>query len=656
MKTMQKPIRSILALFLVVLFLLPMAPMAEAVSASEIRVVLDGTPVEFDVQPQLTSGRVLVPVRFIAEELGAEVDWEASTRTVTIEANGDVIVLTIGSSSFTINGEAQQMDVAPRLVGGRTLVPVRFVAEALGKCVEWLHPIRTVAINVPGEMRTLPLYDMDFHLTIDGIRVHEFTLEDGTLTTWNDMPVPAPMEGIISIPNLPGPRPIVFLIHGVTRINNIHDPVYAGFDYLVQQLAREGFVAVSINVNVEYTFDYGESMWGSWGYSLFNQHIERLKEANAGEEVGHGIDLTGLIDFDQIHLIGHSRGGELADIIYRRDRMEDISRIRSIIRIAPTVIPYDEDENDTVGGHPSVPMGIILPEFDGDVQNNDGQSVFDDILFRDGSPEMVSLVFLRGANHNFFNRFMTNDDATLQVNRLTREEQEQFMATYAAAFLAVVTGSRAPWGAFSASYAQPRTMFGFPVVASTYIPTPRAVIAEPSATTAAAVTTSQNASAGFHVQVWNEEGHFHHPGTSADVPLPLYDLQWTGAGTVTFPLLDNNFSTHHALSLYIAVDSSNDLNPKGQDQTLTITLRDRAGINRSVSLPQGTAALTWNPGELEQDEWSDTPHWIGQMPLGELRIPLALFGGIDLRYIVEITLTSAGDQGVAVMLSGIYLT
>jgi len=644
-----------MALFLAVLLLLPLAPAAEAFDASEIQVVLDGTPMEFDVQPQLVNGRVLVPVRFIAEELGAQVEWYAPTLTVTIEKNDDVISLTIGSDQFKINGETKQMDVAPRLVGNRTLVPVRFVAEALDHCVDWFHAIRTVAINTPDEVRELPLYDMTYTLANDaGIAVHDFTLEDGTLTTWNDLPVPAPMAGLIAVPNGTGPHPIVFVIHGVARFEDIRDPVYAGFDYLVQQLAAEGYVAVSINVNVDYTFDYGESFWGGWAYSLWEQHIERLKAANAGEDMGHGLDLTGRIDFDEIHLIGHSRGGELADIFYRRDRQGDISRIHSIIRIASTTLLYYFDEND-IDTHPSIPVGIILPEFDGDVMNNEGQAVFDEILAAGEIPSVVSLVYLRGANHNFFNRFGEVDDATQQVNRITRSQQEDFMKHYAAAFLALVTRDRAPWGAFSPSYAQVETMFGYRVVASTYIPGVRSVIAVPSETTAANAVAGAGASVAFHLQAWGEDGYFTHPGVSADHHLPLYDIQWTASGTaVQFPVLTGDFGAHHALSLYIAVDSSNSRNPQGQNQALAVTLQDATEETRTVIIPPGTAALTWNPGYAEQEEWGT--HWIGQMPLGELRIPLALFGGIDLGNITDITVSFDQTNTGAVMLSAMYLT
>ena len=50
-----------------------------------------------------------------------------------------------------------------------------------------------------------------------------------------------------------------------------------GFDYLVKQLAAEGYVAIAININVNYTFDFGESIWDSWAYSIFEKHLELLR-------------------------------------------------------------------------------------------------------------------------------------------------------------------------------------------------------------------------------------------------------------------------------------------------------------------------------------------------------------------------------------------
>ena len=659
---MRKSIVTLVALFLAVLFLLPLAPMSAAVNTADIQVVLDGTPLAFDVQPRMERNRVLVPVRAIAEALGGEVSWDAPTHRVTIQTEEDIVILTIGRERFTVNGETRQMDVAPRIVGNRTLVPVRFVAEALDRCVDWIRASRTVTINTPGETRKLPFYDMTHPLqNAEGISVHNFVFDDGIILNWNDRPIPVPMAGIIAAPNTAGPHPVIFLFHGVTRVDSIRDPIYAGFDYLVQQLAAEGFVALSINFNINYHWEEagGEPIWGDWAHQIFELHIDLLRQANAGEHEGHGLNLAGMVNLDEIHLIGHSRGGEVVDTLYRLDRKADISRIHSLIRIAPVIIPYQVEDNAhlNAGPHPSVPVGIILSEFDGDLLNNEGQSVFDEVLAEGTVTSLLSLVYLRGANHNFFNRAFEFDDATQEVNRITRAQQEDFMMRYAAAFLAIARGNRTPWGAFSAAYAQPETMFGYRVIASTYIPAPRPVIASPSADTAAAVNTGGGASAALYVQAWDSEGYFAHAGLDGDARLPLYDIQWTtGGATAAFPVLVNNFSAHRALSLYIAVDSSNALNPQGQDQALTITLQNTAGESRSVLIPQGTPALSWHPGYLEYHEWTEAYFWVGLMPLGELRIPLALFGGMDLSNIAELTISFDQTDLGAVMLSAIYLT
>jgi len=93
--------------------------------------------------------RTMVPLRFIAEALGAEVGWNGETRQVTIASGGNTIVLTIDSESYTLNGEPYTMDTAPVINTGlnRTMVPVRFIMEALGMAVEWDAVNRLVIIT-----------------------------------------------------------------------------------------------------------------------------------------------------------------------------------------------------------------------------------------------------------------------------------------------------------------------------------------------------------------------------------------------------------------------------------------------------------------------------------------------------------------------------
>ena len=115
--------------------------------ASEIKVLLDGKPLTFDVPPQIINGSTMVPMRKIFEALGASVTWDAGTQTATGIKGDTVIKLTIGNTSPTVNGKVVSINQPGVILGGRTLVPLRFVGEALGVKVDWNGTTRTVIIT-----------------------------------------------------------------------------------------------------------------------------------------------------------------------------------------------------------------------------------------------------------------------------------------------------------------------------------------------------------------------------------------------------------------------------------------------------------------------------------------------------------------------------
>jgi len=115
--------------------------------APEIKVLVNGAAVTFDQPPIIENGRTLVPLRAIFEALGATVEWEQSTQTVTAVKDDVTIVLKIGDSFLTKNGERIALDVPAKIVGGRTLVPARAVAESFGADVQWNGTTRTVTIT-----------------------------------------------------------------------------------------------------------------------------------------------------------------------------------------------------------------------------------------------------------------------------------------------------------------------------------------------------------------------------------------------------------------------------------------------------------------------------------------------------------------------------
>lgn len=90
-----------------------------------------------NVMPTIVDGRTLIPVRALAESLGAVVTYDESTREITIVLSGKTIQLRLDSAQATVNGVPNTLDVPAAAIGGRTMIPLRFVGEAFGKTVGW---------------------------------------------------------------------------------------------------------------------------------------------------------------------------------------------------------------------------------------------------------------------------------------------------------------------------------------------------------------------------------------------------------------------------------------------------------------------------------------------------------------------------------------
>ncbi|MEQ8200632.1 MAG: copper amine oxidase N-terminal domain-containing protein [Syntrophomonadaceae bacterium] len=109
-------------------------------------IILDGQQLSIAVPAIDEHGRTLVPVRAFFEALGAAVSWDEGTQTVTIKKDDKEIKLTIGQTTAKINGTAVDLDTPPQVVDGRILVPLRFVTEAIGASVAW--NAETQVINI----------------------------------------------------------------------------------------------------------------------------------------------------------------------------------------------------------------------------------------------------------------------------------------------------------------------------------------------------------------------------------------------------------------------------------------------------------------------------------------------------------------------------
>lgn len=117
-----------------------------------ITLEINGIPQMLDVTPQMEQGRLLVPVRGVFEKLNASVFWLPEAGEIKIERDGTTISLQLNSTSAYVNGSLQTLEVPAKIVNGRALIPVRFVAEALQANVEWNESQNKVSISTMDEL------------------------------------------------------------------------------------------------------------------------------------------------------------------------------------------------------------------------------------------------------------------------------------------------------------------------------------------------------------------------------------------------------------------------------------------------------------------------------------------------------------------------
>ena len=117
-----------------------------ASAAGAVNLYVDMNLIHTDTPPTIVEGRTLVPVRAIFEAIGATVEWDGATSTATGVRGDTTVIIQIDNTTAYVNGEARTLDVPAQLINGRTMVPARFISEAMGCDVTWDAKTETAAV------------------------------------------------------------------------------------------------------------------------------------------------------------------------------------------------------------------------------------------------------------------------------------------------------------------------------------------------------------------------------------------------------------------------------------------------------------------------------------------------------------------------------
>ncbi len=180
----SKPLLKLVNMLVIAIMLLPAclspvdAYIGNGIGGQDIAIYIGGQKLSFDTPPLNKEGRIFVPIRYIAEYFGGEVEWDPENQIVNVRNGSSFVSLQIGFKFAGVNGAVKVLDVPPFIYSGRTYVPLRFVSEALGKEVRWDDQNRVVYIETGVESYTTTLAVSTGTATVNVVKV---SLNDPTI-------------------------------------------------------------------------------------------------------------------------------------------------------------------------------------------------------------------------------------------------------------------------------------------------------------------------------------------------------------------------------------------------------------------------------------------------------------------------------------------
>lgn len=487
-------------------------------------------------------------------------------------------------------------------------------------------------------------------------KVEEFDIGDREYQLERGGVMPYKLRGIIGMPEGEGPFPLVMITHGSHE--NIKENVRfdTGFRYIVEAFAQRGIIAVSMDLGQAYIWKYGDGDDAEKSVFMTNDHLAHLVKASEGKETKYPVELNGKIDFENISLIGHSRGGEtVMDIAANMD--SEGYKVSSILSIAPTLLQMEHT-------YPKSDVAILVPEYDGDVIGYDGVVLYD--ILNEKTDESHSLTFLKGANHNYFNTNIKRNDASVIFteeelkHQIDREKQESFLKNFAVDFILGRLKNGTHHTGFNIDNSQPNTMYGEDVKilfrksgSSEFVDTVNSENYNLENATTESVIDS------WWYKVDEVYADTITSGEGEQKTRQLLKAKWNkeNPSKISFETTMQDISDYDLLTIDILVDPTDEDNQDRLYQVFKVRLVDENGNTATVALPEKLNILYVGSGELKTTEILEKEffYWSKKTPLASLMIPLEKFKNIELDKITSLELVFDEITGGSILIENIRL-
>eukprot|EP00181_Compsopogon_caeruleus_P000519 CAMPEP_0184682868 /NCGR_PEP_ID=MMETSP0312-20130426/9042_1 /TAXON_ID=31354 /ORGANISM="Compsopogon coeruleus, Strain SAG 36.94" /LENGTH=679 /DNA_ID=CAMNT_0027134819 /DNA_START=355 /DNA_END=2391 /DNA_ORIENTATION=+ len=441
-------------------------------------------------------------------------------------------------------------------------------------------------------------------------------------------------------------------------------PSHEGYRYVGIPLASYGYVVVSINANRGITCGGGVSEDGGLNLArgrLVLRHLALWSKWNrlGGAPGTLGFDPKRKINFQQVGLMGHSRGGEgmRAALTQYRDAGTPWKRLigRMLIRAVFEIGPVDGQTSRTLNAYGVASM-ILLPSCDGDVSDLQGMHVFDRQFLNIGSRPYLpkGTILVNGAIHNYYNTEWQEPDSTScggtqqlpSAKGKSVPQQNTLKGTLLPFIRAYVGPGNERFGVrFDPSYPIPSFLRSVSFYARNHLRAPLQIGGEIEAVESFSRATGKSNGGlnniASNVVVRHASAHYEH-----DSSVRVAQVSWTGSGsgkyfqialgTTSSPFLD--FSNYQTLSFRVAVYCSG--------QICSSNINNSPDMDFHIRLVQGTRLST----AIQLSDLATVRRPVdGHSVLETIDLPVALFTGVNLshitglRFVFDVTSTGRID-------------
>lgn len=479
------------------------------------------------------------------------------------------------------------------------------------------------------------------------------------------------LKGTIGVPQNLHNAPVIFIMSGnnnSSMLENSDTNGYEGLKYLVDGLSKSGYLTLLISTDLPLDKTKENYIVEDKILSLiFEKHYNYLNSAISGENNRYPVSLYNKGDLNNIGLIGQSNTGRTIYNIANQQILNDKHNIKGLLSVTP-------NGGTSISSYPDIPSSILSTEHSSGI--NVGFDMYNDIEKIVDRKSFSQLTYLIGGNSTKFNNSIKeSNENTLNINNnnslslekgyiLTNEDtiqdeitHQEFLSYYTIDFFDYIFEKNTENCLYNNSYATAQKIYKKDILSKLHTANRRYLINSNNINSLDAEFNNVKYKNVVESSISSLDSaiNFNEPATNIELPLLQLDWKNTNA-SLDLPINNGqaDFSQFNSLSIEWALNHSSDLSTTDLEK-VAVLLEDNSSKSEVILLDELPLNKITGTSETILKENKITSNWSRYTPIGETRIPLNLFKGIDLTNIKKISIQFGENKTGSIYLKGMYL-